>query len=202
MRNSRIGISSSPSLRSGLRTFVVACRRKSAIFTPGIAIGRWKAMKDPAELVRRVDISSTSSPFSSMRPAGHLVARVTHDGQAQRALARTVGSHQRVRLAALDLQVRRRAGSACPRPHTCRVDDLERVCHASFRHGVWYNTCPVGLLSLRYLTGNLLMIRNRLQIGRCVDVTAVVRHGQLVVDLVPNAPNPWPYRVAWRSDGR
>jgi hypothetical protein len=39
-RNSRIGMSSSPSLRSGLRTFVTECRRKSASRTPGIAIGR------------------------------------------------------------------------------------------------------------------------------------------------------------------
>ena len=40
LRNCRMGISSSPSLRSGRRTFVAAWRRKSAIFTPGIATGR------------------------------------------------------------------------------------------------------------------------------------------------------------------
>ena len=40
LRKSRIGISSCPSLRSGLRTLVTACRRKSASRTPGIDIGR------------------------------------------------------------------------------------------------------------------------------------------------------------------
>ena len=68
LRNSRMGISSSPSLRSGRRTLVVAWRRKSAIFTPGIAIGRWKARKMPARARSLGSMASTSWPSSVIVP--------------------------------------------------------------------------------------------------------------------------------------
>ena len=63
-----MGISSSPSLRSGRRTFVAAWRRKSAIFTPGIATGRWKARNKPARARSCGAIASTSCPPSVMLP--------------------------------------------------------------------------------------------------------------------------------------
>ena len=68
-RNSRIGMRSSPSLRSGRRTLVVACRKKSASFTPGIATGRWNAIKSPARARSSGRISNTLVPLSTISPA-------------------------------------------------------------------------------------------------------------------------------------
>ncbi len=63
-----------------------------------------------------------------MRPGRHLVVGMTHDRQPQRALARPVRPHQRVRLAVPDRQVD-------PAQDRLAVDgnvqafDLERVSH-------------------------------------------------------------------------
>ena len=46
-----------------------------------------------------------SCPSSVMLPAGDLVTGVPHDGEAQRALAGPIGSHQGMDLAAADVQV-------------------------------------------------------------------------------------------------
>ena len=68
LRNSRMGINSSPSLRSGLRTLVAACRKKSASFTPGIAIGRWNAIKMPARARSEASHSNRLSPLMKISP--------------------------------------------------------------------------------------------------------------------------------------
>ena len=104
LRNCRMGIRSSPSLRSGRRILLAAWRRKSAIFTPGIATGRWKARNKtrPCPLPRLHRQHVLAVQFD---PAlRNLVTGVAHDGEAEGALARTVRPHQRVDLAPAYLQ--------------------------------------------------------------------------------------------------
>ena len=95
-----MGISSSPSLRSGRRTLVAAWRRKSAIFTPGNRHRPLEGQKHagPGPLVRHP--SPARPPVERDAAAGDFVAGMAHDGVAQRALARAVGPHQGVDLAA------------------------------------------------------------------------------------------------------
>ena len=69
LRNSRIGIRSSPSLRSGLRTLVTAWRRKLATDTPGIAVGYWNARNNPALARSSASRASRSRPSSVTEPS-------------------------------------------------------------------------------------------------------------------------------------
>ena len=60
----------------------------------------------PVVRLHRQDIEHRSVILDQLDLAvGHFVIRMPHDREAQRALARAVGSHQRVGLAAADFQI-------------------------------------------------------------------------------------------------
>ena len=71
---------------------------------------------------------------SSIVPCGHLVVRVAHDGEAERALAGAVRAHQGVRFAAADREVHA-AEDRLAFDGDVQIRDLQRFSHCINCHG-------------------------------------------------------------------
>jgi predicted acylesterase/phospholipase RssA len=80
-------------------------RRKFAIETPGISTGYWKARKIPCRERSSGSISRISSSLELDVAPGDLVAGVSGEDLRERALAGAVGSHDRMDLPLVDLEV-------------------------------------------------------------------------------------------------
>ena len=87
------------------RLALIAMRRKFATDTPGIETGYWKARNSPAlRALVRLGLGDVLA-LERDRALGDLVGGVAEQGVRERRLARAVGAHQRVDLAAVDVQV-------------------------------------------------------------------------------------------------
>ena len=73
--------------------------------TPGTSTGCWRARNSPARARSQAGRPTSSRPSMVMEPGGHLGARPAHEGVGQRALARAVGPHDHVDLAAAHREV-------------------------------------------------------------------------------------------------
>ena len=102
--------------------------------TPGTSVGYCMARNRPAWARSHVSRASTSTPSRVTEPPVHLVAGPAHDHVGERRLARAVGAHHRVDLAAAHDEVDPAGGSPCrrrrPAGPRCTAQLARRLAHA------------------------------------------------------------------------